>query len=221
MRQIRIPPVAPRRPGEPEADLTALVVIHRAMLTDLDRLAAMLSSPGEPPASPERAAAVRDYTASLLTEIDHHHVNEDDVLWPVIERSAGQVIDLGPLTDDHHALAPVLARCRSVLHRDDRTLGRALGELRDLLADHIGDEEREVFPVIRRHVPRAALAWVAKTIEKRAPLRQMVFTVPWLARHAEPAELDRLLRDAGPPARLLLAATRRRWRARERLVFGT
>ncbi|WP_171074849.1 hemerythrin domain-containing protein [Nonomuraea basaltis] len=221
MQTIRIPHVAARRLGEPEPDLTSMVVIHRAMLTDLDRLTDLLSAPsGRVPASGEWADAVRGYAAALLAEIDHHHSAEDDLLWPVIERTAGPAIDLDPLTDDHQALAPVLAHCRASLHKDDQTLGRALGELRDLLREHIAEEERDVFPVIYRYVPKDAYEWVEKHIGRRASLRRLTFTVPWLAGYAEPAELDRMLGRAGLPFRLLLAATKGRWARQERLVFG-
>ncbi|MFI6599871.1 hemerythrin domain-containing protein [Nonomuraea sp. NPDC050536] len=113
MSTVQIPAVAPRRTGEPEPDLTSMYVIHRAMLGDLRRLTALLSGPVV--IRGERLTAMRRYTASLLLEIHHHHVNEDELLWPLIERTAGQAVDLSPFTDDHETLAPLLEACRRAL----------------------------------------------------------------------------------------------------------
>ncbi|HEX4813848.1 MAG TPA: hemerythrin domain-containing protein, partial [Nonomuraea sp.] len=79
--------------------------------------------------------AIRRYTTLLLSEIDHHHSNEDDLLWPVIERTAGQAVDLAFFTDDHIALETILTRCRAVLAKDLTQLRKALGELHEMLAE--------------------------------------------------------------------------------------
>ncbi|MFB4286406.1 hemerythrin domain-containing protein [Nonomuraea sp. ATR24] len=210
---VKIPAVAPRRPDEREPDLTSMYVIHRAMLADLRRLAAACARGG-------RDGPVRAYTAALLTEVHHHHANEDDLLWPVIERTAGHAVDLSPYTDDHQALGPVLDRCRAALDRDLAALGHALTELLELLDDHIAEEESELFPIIFRFVPYEAYAWVEKQVGKRATPRQLMFTVPWLLRYATPEEGARLLTAASPPLRLLVPALRLRYAHREMRTFG-
>ncbi|WP_202638525.1 hemerythrin domain-containing protein [Bailinhaonella thermotolerans] len=228
MADIQTPPVARRRSGDPEPDLTGFVVIHRAMIADARRLAGALAAMAEgAPPPPERIAAVRAYARPYLTEIHHHHENEDEVLWPVIEAAAGQAIDLAPLTDDHRALAPVLARAERALaglgpggREALRELADALADLRDLLEEHIADEERQVFPVVRRFVPRESFEWCERRFQEKAGLGHIRFLLPWIARHTAPAEMDHLLRRGGLPFRVLLALFRGRHAALERRVFG-
>ncbi|HUR07151.1 MAG TPA: hemerythrin domain-containing protein [Nonomuraea sp.] len=208
-----------RRPaGAPLPDLTSMYVIHRAILTDLRRLTELLARTAELGGARDRA--VRGYAASLLTEVGHHHANEHDLLWPVIERAAGQAVDLAPYTDDHQALGPLLDRCRAALTGDLGALGRELGELLELLGEHIAEEESELFPIVFRFVPFEAFVWVEKQVAKRATLRELSFAAPWLLRHATPEEAARLLKRGGRPLRLLAAATRPGYTRRERQIFG-
>lgn len=46
------------------------------------------------------------------------------------------------------------------------------------------------------------------------------FTAPWLARHARPDELSRLLAGRGWPARILLTATRPGYARLDHRAFG-
>jgi iron-sulfur cluster repair protein YtfE (RIC family) len=93
-----------RTAEEPEPDLTSIVVIHRAIRQDLARLAACLGQVAAHGAPRSRSHAIWRYTAALLAEIRTHHQNEDEILWPVLAATAGQAVDLAPLTDDHQAI---------------------------------------------------------------------------------------------------------------------
>lgn len=218
MRTVQIPAIAPRRTSEPEPDLTSMYVIHRAMLTDLRRLIKVLGGPARLRGSRDRA--VRRYAGSILTEVHHHHANEDDLLWPIIARTAGHAVDLAPYTDDHEALAPVLDRCTTALGGDQRALGQALAALLDLLDDHIAEEESALLPIVARYVPYDAYVWAERQIARRASFGQLMFTAPWLVRHATAEEAARLLAGAGAPLRVLVALSRRGYARREREAFG-
>ena len=204
-----------------------MMVTHRAIRQDLRRLGACLgelASEGVPAA---RAGAVCRYTAALLTEIRTHQQGEDEVLWPVIAATAGPAVDLAPLTDDHQAIEVAADKA-------SRALGRvgaepaAFGGLRTLVAalscmleEHIADEEAQVVPAMRRYLTVGAFLWCEKQIWRKAPLRDRMFTVPWLARHAQPQELRGLLAPGGFLARPLLAATWPGYRRLERQAFGS
>src|SRR3954471_4453921 len=150
-------PVTPRRPGEPEADLTGFTLIHRGLRSGSRELADAATAIGRgAPSPPSRRDAYVAFATEVLHEIHLHHTREDDVLWPVIAASAGAVVDLEPLTDDHTELHAVLAGARAALGACARAaalrpaaaaLGAVLTEMADLLDEHIVEEEAEVFPV--------------------------------------------------------------------------
>lgn len=68
--------VTPRRPGDPKPEPLGLLLAHRAMLRDLNRVTALVA--GHSRFEPKRAAAVAGYIDDLCDSIHHHHSAEDD-----------------------------------------------------------------------------------------------------------------------------------------------
>src|SRR3954453_3560110 len=109
-------PVTPRRPGQPEADLTGFTLIHRALRSGTRDLADAATAIGDgAPCPAARRTAYVAFATEVLHEIHLHHSREDDVLWPVIAPPAGGVVALEPLSDDHTELHAVLARAEEAL----------------------------------------------------------------------------------------------------------
>ncbi|MGY1813899.1 hemerythrin domain-containing protein [Blastococcus sp. SYSU D00820] len=222
-------PVTPRRPGDPEADLTMFGLIHRALRAGARDVAVAATAIGAgAPCPPSRRRAVVEYATEVLHEIEVHHSREDDVLWPVIAASAGPVVDLEPLTDDHTVLHGVLARAEdalAVFTRDGSAasaavLGRVMTQVADLLDEHITEEEAEVFPVIRTHVSAGDFATCEARFRKGSSLGHMLFVLPWVAAQCSAEERAALLEVAGPPLRLLLKVAEPRWQRRRALLVG-
>ena len=121
----------------------------------------------------------------------------------MIAATAGQAVDLTPLTDDHQAINAAAGRVGQALACFRAEPGTRAGlhasvrQLRDMLEEHIADEEEQIFPAMRRYLPDEAYRWC----EKQIRLPGLRFTAPWLARHARPDELNRLLATGGWPAR--------------------
>ncbi len=219
-------PLRVKTAAEPEPDLTSVVVVHRAIRQDLRRLAACLAQIAGRGVPPSQARAIGRYTAALLAEIRAHHENEDEVLWPVIAATAGQAVDLAPLTDDHRAIEAAAGRASQALASfraqpgASAELHASVTGLRDMLDEHITDEEEQILPAIRRYLPAEAYRWCEKQIQRKAPRPGLRFTAPWLARYAQPDELSRQLATGGWPARILLAATRPGYARLERRAFA-
>ncbi|TDC00301.1 hemerythrin domain-containing protein [Micromonospora fluostatini] len=220
-----------------EPNLTGFRINHRTMRSDTRRLADLVGrvAAGQITYDRRRATALRTYLRLLCDGIHHHHAMEDQVLWPVLARSAGAEIDLRDLSDDHAALDPVLDEVRVAAddllaayaagrpaagpaHTVARRLAATLAHLRDVLDEHIEEEERLIFPVIRRYVSVADWNTVERAVRKGGALR---FELPRIERYAHPEELDELKRIAGPVLRLMLVALRPGFRRREATVFGT
>ncbi|MEO3783158.1 hemerythrin domain-containing protein [Actinocorallia sp. B10E7] len=209
--------VRPRNEGDPEPDLTLFLVIHRAMRGEVRRLAALTAEQGGAPFPPAREAALQRMLAFLSTTIRVHHTEEDTILWPVVTASAGAAVDLLPLTEDHGEIDPYLERIRTTT---GRTRAEALASLRDLLDEHITEEEGDVFPVILRYVSAEDFAECQKRFQKEAALSQLRYVVPLIAHYADPAELAHLLKKAGPAMRVLLRLSRSGYEKLQREVYG-
>ena len=208
--------------GEP----IGLLLAHRAMLRDLDRLGELTGrlAAHRTVVDRRRAAAIAGYLDDLCDSIHHHHSAEDEVLWPVLERSAGAHVDLTELTDDHAVLEPKLARVRSGA-ASLRTggvvtaaLAADLADLRDTLHEHIGDEERTIVPLIRRYVTDADWNAVEAAIRKRGA--KMSFEAPRVLAVATDEEMAGIRAQGGLPVAVLLTVLPPAFRRRERRVFG-
>jgi hemerythrin-like domain-containing protein len=219
------PSLRPRTAHEPEPDLTALVVTHRAIRQDLSRLAAGLAPAGE--LEPARVRAVCRYAAALLAAIRAHHESENDIIWPLIAATARQAVDLVPLADDRLVIDAASARAQGAVKNfaakpgaGTAALSSSIGELRDLAEEHIADEEAQLLPVMRRHVPADAYRWAEMQVMRTAAGPGPLFIVPWLARHARDGELRPLLAAGGWRATAVLALGRRHYARLERRAFS-
>jgi hemerythrin-like domain-containing protein len=220
--------VSPRRPDDPAPDLTGIRLAHRAMVTDVGRIAELVTAIGQLrlPCTETRARAISRYVDRLCESIHHHHTTEDTVLWPVIQASAGIHVDLTELTEDHAALDPRLEqlRARAAAFRvgggESTTaalLAAELTELHTLLAEHIDEEEREVFPVITDHVSVSDWQAVEKAAQKGGRLS---FDGPRTMAVMTEAEREQLTGSISPMLRLLISWLSKRHRRFEDAVFG-
>ncbi|MCK5753906.1 MAG: hemerythrin domain-containing protein [Mycobacterium sp.] len=208
-------------------DVLGMQIAHRVMLRDLDRTTgvAMAMADGGVPITAHRTRTLVRYLELMAESIHHHHHAEDDILWPVIVERAGAQIDLTPLTEDHEALAPVLERMRggalafraAPSRQSAAALAARLVELRGLLSEHIAEEERATFPVIRRYLSVEDWRDVEARIRRNA---RMSFELPRIGAAVTPTELAALKADAGPAITLMLALFRPAYRRMERAIWG-
>jgi hemerythrin-like domain-containing protein len=209
-------------------DLLGFTLIHRALRSGARMLAdATTEIAGGGPCSRERQRAIVQVCLAVLHEITQHHEREDDVLWPVIVASAGDAVDLAPLSDDHTELHKVLERAAEALPlfaRDPATgaplLAPVLTELADLLDEHIAEEEAEVFPVIREHVSADDFSRCERLFQKGTSPRQPLFVLPWIVDQCDDAELAEIRRTAPAALKLLLRLGQGRYTRRRDLVRG-
>ncbi|CAN5185598.1 hypothetical protein BH11ACT6_BH11ACT6_49080 [soil metagenome] len=208
-------------------DVLGMQIAHRVMLRDLDRTTgiAMAMADGGVPITRRRVRALVRYLTLMGESIHHHHHAEDHILWPLIELRAGSHIDLTPLTEDHEALGPKLDGLRSAVgvfgadpsQRTAAVVSARLVEMRNMLSEHIAEEERDTFPVIRRYLSVADWRNVEARIRRAA---RMGFELPRIAAAVTPAELAALKADAGPLIHVMIALVKPRYRRLEKAVWG-
>ncbi|MHC3002994.1 hemerythrin domain-containing protein [Gordonia sp. GN26] len=210
-------------------DLTGMKIAHRAMLDDTRRFAEILGRIGAgEPCDDRRRRAIGDYLTQLCASIHHHHTIEDDIVWPILTASAGAAVDVRELQDDHTELEALLAvlgtHVGGFAHARSGDDTRAAGDLaetlrqtHELLAEHIADEEKVVFPIVDRYV--SVTDW--DRVEKAARTGgKMSFEAPRMFRHADERELAKMRKEAGPIIRAVLGLLIRSYDRREAIIAG-
>jgi len=136
-----------------------MVVVHRLLRRGFGALPALVRAvPGRDVA---RAGVVLTHLRELGENLDHHHKAEDDLLWPLlldrvdldrplVLRMEEQHERVGVLLDRARAQAGTFGREATV--EAIEALAVTLSSLAAALEEHLDDEERDVLPLVERHV---------------------------------------------------------------------
>ncbi|MEU5876623.1 hemerythrin domain-containing protein [Spirillospora sp. NPDC047279] len=243
MREDRVLTVRPRRPSDPQVDLRLYTVAHRAIqhgAHELADLAERLHS-GDVELTVRRATALDTYTGLFVADVRHHHHYEDQIGFPVVRASALGAVDIEPLSVDHDRLEPVLEAFRGAVvalrggpagsadqageaGQADQVARKALAveavRLRDLLDEHIAEEERDIFPAIAQYVSVEDFGRWERAATKGYPIRNLWFTVSRYAAVVPPAELSSTMARTPPAHRWALRLFRRRYGRLHEALFG-
>ncbi|MEV4516736.1 SRPBCC family protein [Dactylosporangium sp. NPDC049525] len=202
-------------------DQSGYLLMHAAIRGELARLAefAVSLNEGRRRPGPRQLAALRAHVGDVIDAIHHHHVGEDDFLWPMLLEATGPSPELDALSGDHGELDPLMDLIRSALdglmngdQNAKAQLADAAVRLRDLMVEHLAEEEAVVVPIVADRITPARHAAMERAMRKALPVR-MGFVVPWVM--AADADLaGRVLRTGGLPLRLILAATGGRYARR-------
>lgn len=127
------------------------------------------------------------------------------------------------LTDDHDRLDPLLHRAAELAAPRQATpeLASVLREVSDLPTRHVADEESAIFPFIVTSVTVTDYQRLQAEFRRNLQPRVLSFLVPWVLGHATEEERTRMLADAPWAFRAMHTAFAPRFRARQRLLFGT
>ncbi len=189
-------------------DAHEMVVVHRVFRRELRLLSELILA--APVGDGVRAAVLANHLADVTGALHHHHTAEDTLLWPVLLSRIGANPLIARMQDQHERLAGLLERIETLNRkwRDtaDATIGHELsGVLRQLsaaLTEHMDDEEREILPLVSRHVTLAE--WNALTEYGRRVIpknsKDFVF-VGLILEEASEAESLAFLRQMPAPIR--------------------
>jgi hemerythrin superfamily protein len=122
-------------------------------------------------ADPERR---RDLTDTVISELVRHSVAEELYVYPAMREhlpNGDEAVEHD--TTEHKDIEKTLKQLESADVTEPR-FDELLAHLDEVLADHVQDEERDQFPLLRTHVPREQLVELARKVEaakKVAPTR--------------------------------------------------
>jgi len=153
------------------------------------------------------AQAFRDYQLGLHI----HHTGEDTLVWPLllarVDLAADMVLRMEP---EHQVLARSMEQVDRVLPAWEAapsaaTAGPVLAALRahrDVLCEHLTDEETNILPLIEEHLTVAEWAKLGDHFAKTAPPDKRLFFLGALLEEADPEDRVILLGALPAPARL-------------------
>jgi iron-sulfur cluster repair protein YtfE (RIC family) len=162
--------------------LEGIIVIHGAMRRD----AARLPLATDAVTTPAGARAVHRWFVKFAREVEHHHLREDEVVWPrLVDREASFGASLEVLEADHHALDAAMARSTAALaalvddlasRADAVAATAALGQL---LGDHLDREEAVMFPAMARVFTTESFNALEDELLAATPKRLIAFELPF------------------------------------------
>jgi hemerythrin superfamily protein len=116
----------------------------------------------------------RDLADTVISELVRHSVAEEMYVYPAMKKylpDGDEAVDHD--VEEHKELEQTMKKLESVEGQSPE-FAQLLGELEDILRDHVSDEETEQFPQLRAQVPREELIEMGKKVEnakKLAPTR--------------------------------------------------
>jgi hemerythrin-like domain-containing protein len=222
----RIDPAATETEGRVQT--WEMVVVHRVFRREFDALPALVRA--VPPGDVDRAGVVLGHLRELAGSLHHHHTAEDELVWPLLlER-----VDLDrPLVlrmeEQHERVADLLehadaqagAFAADASPATGETLAATLTQLTAALEEHLDDEEREVLPLVERHLTVAEWDAVGERARASLPKDRLLIQLGAILEGCSPQEARRFLGMLPLPARLAWRLVgRRAYRAERARIHG-
>jgi len=142
-----------------------MVVIHRVFRREFGLLPALIRAVA--PDDLDRASIVADHAAHLLRFVHVHHSGEDEYLWPVLlERVEVEADLIRRMENQHLHVAALIPRAHEQLpawtsqpspERGEQ-LAATFEDIAAALDEHLGDEEKQILPLVETHLSLAEWA---------------------------------------------------------------
>lgn len=197
---------APTRP-----DVHEMVVVHRVFRRELAALPHLVRTVAVRDAA--RARVVAEHLNLILDGLHMHHTGEDAVLWPLLQVRAApstalvetvqrqhQVVD--DRTDEVRSLGALWAQAPT------QVLGEQLAHLVDELAaalfEHLDLEEREILPLVARHLTVEEWQSLGEHGRDEMSSRQLPLMFGAILEDADADERDKMMAQLPVPVRWFL-----------------
>lgn len=136
-----------------------MLLVHRVFRRELGELAWLIDSvqPGEN----SRARIVGRHLKLMTDALRHHHMAEDELVWPIVSaRALDRRSDIERMEGQHGQIATVLdevqadrvAWTKFVQRSTTERLRGSFAQLSEQVLAHLDDEERDALPVIVQHL---------------------------------------------------------------------
>lgn len=146
-----------RAGGDPFA---LLIQDHRKIMSILDEMAAC------PAESKIRRARL---FLALKRKLAKHAMAEEDVVYPIVRNDSANGDERKHLYDEHADMKIFLHDIESQLMNGEDWMA-SVGPLRELIRNHVDEEEKTIFPELRRELSKSELPKVSGQISREEAL---------------------------------------------------
>jgi iron-sulfur cluster repair protein YtfE (RIC family) len=140
-------------------DAFEMAMVHRVFRTELHNAAGLVRD--TEPGDIKRSALVSAHLTFMADALHHHHLAEDELVWPKLhERAPSLGADATRMERQHNGIARAVDTVRAIAPRwrgsaerevtDE--LASAVDALSALVDEHLADEEANAVPLINEHL---------------------------------------------------------------------
>jgi len=188
-------------------DTSNMLLVHRVFRRELRLLATMVAA--TEPGDVERRRRVCLHGNEMIDALEEHHRSEDELLWPRLAARAPEATVLaGEMQRDHDVVGEAASAARSGFERwaasDVRDELRAqLEELHRQLCAHLDREERDVLPLVGRHITEGEWAELAERGFGSMPKSRALVFLAHMLEGSDITEYERMMAVVPTPVRAL------------------
>jgi iron-sulfur cluster repair protein YtfE (RIC family) len=210
-----------------QPDTDNMVIIHQCFR---DRFVAMPSLiTAVPDGDTDRAGVLVDFLIELTTALHHHHVAEDEALWPLLLNRVGDTSAILTMEEQHERIGELIDRALAQAsafrasareHRGEQ-LAVTLTALSAALNAHLDDEEAVALPLAEKHLTVAEWAHVGEIGHASIPKDRMLVFLGYILLSATDRQRAYFLAQSPLPARIAWKVLgRRKFEADYQRVHG-
>ena len=190
-------------------DTSDMVIVHRMFRRECALLPQLVAAVAGGDVA--RARTVAGHACEVLDMLHHHHVGEDELLWPRLSARTRFHTDLlARMDSQHQGLAVLLERAATAFAdwqdapsaHTSTPLTTLLEQLSTGLNEHFDEEEAEILPIVERVLTAAEYQEVGQRGLVAIPLTRRLVVLGYLLEGATPQEQTDFLAAIPRPARL-------------------
>jgi hemerythrin-like domain-containing protein len=195
--------------AEKLCDTSDMVIVHRMFRRECALLPKLVAAVAGGDVA--RARTVAEHAREVLDMLHHHHVGEDELLWPRLSARTRFHADLlARMDSQHQGLAVLLEQAATAFAawQDAPTahtstpLTVILEQLSRGLNEHFDEEEAAILPIVERVVTAVEYREVGQRGLVSIPLTRRLIVLGYLLEDATPNERTDFLAAIPRPARL-------------------
>ncbi len=192
-------------------DVNEMLVIHRVFRREFVALPTLIR--GVADGDTARAVVVADALRLVLGGLHMHHTGEDELLWPLLLERAAPSTGLVETMQAQHRRVDEYADQVDPLVEEWRSnasavrgeqLARVLEQFAKALFEHLDLEEREILPLVSRHITVKEWDSLGEHGKESMSSKQLPLLFGAILEDASPEERARMLAHLPAPIRLVM-----------------